>query len=222
MAKNPDALDLVQGLDWSGKRVLITGANAGIGVETARAMAATGAEVFMACRTRSTAEAARDSIAASHPQARLTLLELDLAYLDSVEACAKAYPHDSLDVLICNAGVYGGPFNQTNDTVEWRLSGGRPFATILRWFIENSNPDTGAPDEAHRGQVLVVSRVAQPGEGGACVVGYVDALANPNANEMARNVADTLAADFTCMSDTPVYHGQRGPLAGDPVRAFGQ
>lgn len=115
-----------------------------------------------------------------------------------------------------------GPFNQTNDTVEWRLSGGRPFATILRWFIENSNPDTGAPDEAHRGQVLVVSRVAQPGEGGACVVGYVDALANPNANEMARNVADTLAADFTCMSDTPVYHGQRGPLAGDPVRVFGQ
>ncbi|MAS06351.1 MAG: hypothetical protein CL534_16940 [Ahrensia sp.] len=115
-----------------------------------------------------------------------------------------------------------GPFNQTNDTVEWRLSGGRPFATILRWFIENSNPDTGAPDEAHRGQVLVVSRVAQPGEGGACVVGYVDALANPNANEMARDIADTLAVDFTCMSDTPVYHGQRGPLAGDPVRAFGQ
>ena len=114
-----------------------------------------------------------------------------------------------------------GPFNQSNDTVEWRLDGGRPFATILRWFIENPNPDTGAPDEAHRGQVLVVSRVAQPGEGGACVVGYVDALANSDANEMAREVADTLARDFTCMSDTPAYHGQRGPLAGEPVRVFG-
>tara|TARA_Y100000815_G_scaffold172366_2_gene156749 strand:+ start:53524 stop:54147 length:624 start_codon:yes stop_codon:yes gene_type:complete len=113
-------------------------------------------------------------------------------------------------------------FNQTNDTVEWRLSDGRPYATILRWYIENPNPDTGAPDEAHRGQVLVVSRVAQPGEGSACVVGYVDALANPNANEMARDVADTLAADFTCMSDAPAYHGQRGPLAGEPMRVLGQ
>lgn len=113
MARGPAALDLVKGIDWSDKRVLITGANAGIGVETARALAATGAEVFMACRTQTTAEAARDSILASHPAARLSLLPLDLSDLDSVEACAAAYPHETLDRLICNAGVYGGPYTET-------------------------------------------------------------------------------------------------------------
>ena len=113
------------------------------------------------------------------------------------------------------------PFNQTNDTVEWRLRDGVPFATILRWFIENPDPETGSPDEAHRGEVLVVSKVGQPGAGDACVVGYVDALANPDANAMAREVADTAAEAFTCRTDTPAYHGARGPLAGDPVQAFG-
>lgn len=114
-----------------------------------------------------------------------------------------------------------GPFNHTGDTVEWRLRDGVPFATILRWFIENPDPETGAPDEAHRGQVLVVSKVGQPGAGEACVVGYVDALANPQANELAREVADTVAEGFTCRTDMPAFHGDRGPLAGDPVRSFG-
>ncbi|MFZ2103054.1 MAG: hypothetical protein WAU86_21070, partial [Oricola sp.] len=122
---------------------------------------------------------------------------------------------------------YSGPawesfaaFNYTNDTVEWRARGSVPHATILRWFIENSNPDTGSPDEAHRGQVLVVSKVGQPGVGDACVVGYVDALANPGANDMAREIADTLVDDFACRTDTPEYHGARGPLAGEPSRGF--
>lgn len=113
-----------------------------------------------------------------------------------------------------------GQFNRVNDTVEWRLGGGVPYATILRWFIENMNPETGSPDEAHRGQVLVVSKVGQPGVGEACVVGYVDALANPDANELARQVADTMAPDFTCRVDEPQYHGERGPLSGDPSRTF--
>lgn len=120
-----------------------------------------------------------------------------------------------------NAWESFGAFNQTNDTVEWRLRGGVPFATILRWFIENPNPDTGAPDEAHRGQVLVVSRVGQPGVGEACVVGYVDALANGDANTVAREVADMLADDFTCRVDEPQFHGERGALASDPMRVFG-
>jgi WW domain-containing oxidoreductase len=118
MAKGPDALDLVRGLDWSDKRVLVTGANSGIGVETARALAATGAEVFMACRTAATAEAARDDILSTHPQARLSILPLDLGDLDSVEACAAAYPHERLDRLVCNAGVYGGPYAQTAQGLE--------------------------------------------------------------------------------------------------------
>ena len=118
MAGGPDALDLVRGLDWSDKRILITGANAGIGVETARALAATGAQVFMACRPRATAEAAQADVLATHPEARVRLLDLDLGDLESVEACAKAYPHDSLDRLVCNAGVYGGPYTTTKQAIE--------------------------------------------------------------------------------------------------------
>jgi WW domain-containing oxidoreductase len=118
MARGPDALDLVRGLDWSDKTVLITGASSGIGFETARAIAATGAEVFMACRTPSSAEQARASILDSHPKARLALLALDLGDLDSVESCARAFPRPHLDRLICNAGVYGGPFTTTAQGLE--------------------------------------------------------------------------------------------------------
>lgn len=114
-----------------------------------------------------------------------------------------------------------GQFNYVNETIEWRLKDGKPFATILRWFVENINPDTGAPDDAHRGQVLVVSRVAQPDDGDGCVVGYVDALANGDANTLARQVADTLAEGFACRTDEPQFHGARGPLSGDPTRVFG-
>lgn len=120
-----------------------------------------------------------------------------------------------------NAWESFGAFNQANDTVEWRLKGGVPFAAILRWYIENPNPDTGTPDEAHRGQVLVVSKVGQPGVGDACVVGYVDALANGDANTLAREVADTIAEGFACRADEPQFHGGRGPLSGDPTRVFG-
>ncbi|MCI5075529.1 hypothetical protein [Oricola sp.] len=114
-----------------------------------------------------------------------------------------------------------GPFNYVNDTVEWRLSDGVPYATILRWFIETDNPATGSPDDAHRGEVLVVSKVGQPGVADACAVGYVDARVNPDANALAREIADTMAETFACGFDTAVYHGARGPLAGDPVSALG-
>ena len=112
-------------------------------------------------------------------------------------------------------------FNSTNDTVEWRLKGGVPVTAILRWFIDNPNPETGSPDDANRGQVLVVSKVAQPGTGDGCVVGYVDALANDNANALARQVADTLGENFRCRIDEPEFHGEEGLLSSFPVRTFG-
>ncbi len=68
---------------------------------------------------------------------------------------------------------------------------------------------------------MVVSKVAQPGDGDGCVVGYVDALENKNANEMARNVADDLARDFMCRIEDPIFHGTEGLAAGFPVRTFG-
>lgn len=105
-------------------------------------------------------------------------------------------------------------FNTINDVIEWRHRGdGRPFATILRWFVSVAG-DGGASGKS--GQVLVVSRVGDALKDG-CVVGYVDALVNKDANAMARIIADTLAEQFECGIDEAVYHGKTGRLAGRPM-----
>jgi hypothetical protein len=100
-------------------------------------------------------------------------------------------------------------FNTVGDTLEWRLARGgdgawRPFATILRFF-----PDMG---EGQKGQVLVVTRLGGPGE--VCHVGYVNALINPDANLIAREVADNAAPGFVCGQDTALDYG----LVGDDAR----
>lgn len=84
-------------------------------------------------------------------------------------------------------------------TVEWRLRGRRPFATILRWNVMTATDIERAkgPSKAS-GRVLVVSRL---GAGGVCHVGYVDARANPDANAMARKLADERAETFRCGQD---------------------
>lgn len=114
-----------------------------------------------------------------------------------------------------------GAFNRANDTIEWRLDeDGVPVATVLRWFLENPDPKTGSPSPQSTGQVLVISRVGQPGDAHSCVVGYVDAKANDNANIIARDIADMGAENFVCGGGEPVFHGDRGDLATDPSRYY--
>lgn len=106
-----------------------------------------------------------------------------------------------------------GGFNHVKPRIEWRLGDDRiPYAAIQRFFVG---------DAENQGQVLAVSRVGQPGDREGCPVAYVDALANKNANELAREVADTIAASFACGKDRPEYHGTRGPKAGDPMLYHG-
>lgn len=106
-------------------------------------------------------------------------------------------------------------FASVNETVEWRLEGQIPAATILRYFIANADPETGAPNEKLKGQVLVVSKVASKKDPRGCVIGLVDALANKKANDLARQVADEKASTFQCGTDTPGFVGQRGPLSSE-------
>ncbi len=109
-------------------------------------------------------------------------------------------------------------FNNIGDVIEWRFRDGeRPFAAILRWLI-SVHQDTDDSNERKTGQVLVISRVSDD-SGPGCVVGYVDALVNKDANVMARKIADTMAADFQCDVDEPVYHGETGRLSGRPMRS---
>jgi hypothetical protein len=109
-----------------------------------------------------------------------------------------------------------GPWNRINTTVEWRLDDGRPFATILRWFLDNIDPATGSADPVRVGNMLVISRLAGLGGKPGCMVGLVDARANKDANELARKVADKLARGFDCANDKPAFHGKVGPYAHLP------
>jgi hypothetical protein len=105
--------------------------------------------------------------------------------------------------------------NAVSSTIEWRLVDGEPIAAIQRWRVFHD-----ADDPEKTGEMLVVSKVGQPGIGEACVTAYVDAKANDRALDMARELADTLTSDFQCRVDDPVYHGEEGLLSGFPVRTF--
>lgn len=106
-----------------GKIIIVTGANSGIGLEAARALAAAGAHVVLACRKRSAASEAIEQIRAEHPTASLEFGELDLASLASVRAFAASFAgaHPRLDALINNAGVMALPYHKTADGFESQL-----------------------------------------------------------------------------------------------------
>jgi NAD(P)-dependent dehydrogenase (short-subunit alcohol dehydrogenase family) len=114
--------DVLSGVDLRGKRILVTGVSAGIGVETARALAAHGAQVIGAVRDLDKAERAtaqvRSSAAASG--GGFELARLDLASLKSVRACANALLEtgEPLDMIIANAAVMATPFSHTEDGFE--------------------------------------------------------------------------------------------------------
>lgn len=114
--------DVLGGRDLSAVRVLVTGVSAGLGVETARALVAHGAQVTGTARDLAKAERATAPVraAAEGGGGRLDLRELDLAALASVRDCADGLVRDGrpFDVLIANAGVMAPPFGRTAEGFE--------------------------------------------------------------------------------------------------------
>jgi NAD(P)-dependent dehydrogenase (short-subunit alcohol dehydrogenase family) len=113
--------EVLEGVSLSGKRVLVTGVSAGLGVETARALVAHGAEVVGAARDLTKAKAATAGVlAAAANRGGFELVELDLASLTSVRLCADALVDDGkpFDLVIANAGVMACPFGKTADGFE--------------------------------------------------------------------------------------------------------
>jgi NAD(P)-dependent dehydrogenase (short-subunit alcohol dehydrogenase family) len=104
--------EVLEGIDLAGKRVLVTGVSAGLGVETARALKAHGAEVVGAARDLDKARKAT-----AHIPGGIDLVELDLASLASVRACADALNADGrkFDIVIANAGIMACPQEKTAD-----------------------------------------------------------------------------------------------------------
>ena len=115
-----DAADIP---DQHGRTAVVTGANGGLGLETARQLAAKGAQVVMAVRNQKKAAAAVGEIRSSAPDAALELVALDLASQASVRAAAAQImaAHKSIDLLINNAGVMGIPEVKTADGFEMQF-----------------------------------------------------------------------------------------------------
>jgi len=114
--------EVLDGINLRGKRILVTGASAGLGVETARSLAAHGADVVGAARDLKKAETATAQVredAAAHGGS-FKLVELDLASLKSVRACADELlaKGQFFDVVIANAGVMATPFGHTAEGFE--------------------------------------------------------------------------------------------------------
>ena len=113
--------EVLAGVDLSGKRILVTGVSAGLGVETARTLAAHGAQVVGAARDLAKAKGATGQVRADAKNGGgLELVQLDLASLASVRACADALlaAGKPFDLIIANAGVMACPFGKTVDGFE--------------------------------------------------------------------------------------------------------
>jgi NAD(P)-dependent dehydrogenase (short-subunit alcohol dehydrogenase family) len=106
--------------DQRGRVTVVTGANSGLGLVTARELARAGAHVVLACRNTAKGDAAAREIAASAPDARVDVSALDLGSLESVRAFAQRFraSHGGLDLLINNAGVMAPPRQVTVDGFE--------------------------------------------------------------------------------------------------------
>jgi NAD(P)-dependent dehydrogenase (short-subunit alcohol dehydrogenase family) len=140
-----------------GRRFVITGANSGIGFETARILVSRGAEVVLACRSVERGEAAARRVP-GHAEGRVVVRRLDVSSLASVRAFAESFleEYDGLDVLVNNAGVLGAPFGLTADGVETHFAtnhlGHFALANLLLPRIRDRVVVTGSRE--HRRGVL--------------------------------------------------------------------
>lgn len=118
MTANDWTTDNIQ--DLSGKTAIVTGANSGIGLEAAKALAGKGAIVILPVRSVEKGKQASDEITGVFPDAKLEVMNLDLSSLASIQSFAEAYSekHADLDILINNAGVMIPPYGKTEDGFE--------------------------------------------------------------------------------------------------------
>ena len=144
--------EVLEGIDLTGKRALVTGVSAGLGVETVRALATHGAEVIGTARDIEKARTATAGLADTFGS-RFSLVELDLANLASVRAAAEGLraAGKTLDLLIANAGVMATPLGRTTDGFETQFGTNH----LGHFLLINSLADLINPG----GRVVCVSSV---------------------------------------------------------------
>ncbi|MDO8981344.1 MAG: hypothetical protein Q7V17_19170 [Afipia sp.] len=106
------------------------------------------------------------------------------------------------------AKAWFGPFSSTTPTIEWRRAAKDkpPFAMIQRWHLADIE-DEGKDGRPRTKQMFAVTRLVP---GSICHVAYIDVTANPNAIDLAREAADTIARDFKCGTDRVKVMGVTG------------
>lgn len=109
--------------DLSGKQIIVTGGNSGLGFEAVKAMAQKNAHVVLACRNLIKGEEARKKIVNLNPTSDVVVMELDLANMKSIQNFANKYKQNytQLDILMNNAGIMMVPYGQTVDGFENQL-----------------------------------------------------------------------------------------------------
>lgn len=110
--------EVVQGMDLSGRVMLVTGANTGIGYDTGRSLASAGARVLLACRSAEKGKNAAQRIRDAHPKADVAFVQLDLASIDSIRNFTENLEEPSIDVLIGNAGVVNAKYREIDGGIE--------------------------------------------------------------------------------------------------------
>ena len=122
--------EVLAGIDLSGKRILITGVSAGLGVETARSLASRGAAVVGAARDLTKARSATNGVV----EGDFTLQEVDLTSLESVRKCTDRLVADGrpFDIVIANAGVMATPEGRSSEAS--KHSSAQTTSAISRWL----------------------------------------------------------------------------------------
>ncbi|MGW0523855.1 oxidoreductase [Crossiella sp. NPDC003009] len=124
--------------DQSGRTIVITGANSGLGLHSAYALAAKGAHLLLACRSPERGARAVDQVRTTAPRAKVELVRLDLSDLASVRAAAadiRERTGDRLHVLMNNAGVFGPPLGRTADGFEIQMGTNHLGHAALTWLL---------------------------------------------------------------------------------------
>lgn len=154
------ALQAIEGVDCTGKVVLVTGGNSGIGVDTVRALATAGATVILCSRSVEAGEAVAAEIRAAGAPGPITVKQLDLADLRSVKRLGEALDAelDRLNVLILNAGVMACPLSRTAQGFEMQIGVNHIGHTYLTQLLLPKLKASGTP--AAPARVVAVSSLA--------------------------------------------------------------
>ena len=152
------AAEVIEGVDLTGKVSIVTGANSGIGLETTRCLASQGCQVIMACRNLANGNAKAESIRKANPNAKLSVLEMDLSQKESVKKFASMFYSLELPlhILVLNAGVLGLNWALSSYECEMQFSinylGHFHLFSLLRELLIRSGPArvVCVSSEAHR------------------------------------------------------------------------